>query len=151
MRQCCKIFVELNFLHHVEDIRDTWLHLYNHLRLLSQNRFDNVELPVRVENRSKTFEILLVKYVCMFGFHNKHCLTSRFCLSMFKNIFLLSTSKNCLSSTYFGGGQTDIVLDKQIFTLVKQCLFVWLGLLKNCQDRISALFRSHFSNFGIAF
>ena len=45
---CCRIFIELNFC----SIEDTVTgYMSNHFRLLSQNSFVDVELPVRVENR----------------------------------------------------------------------------------------------------
>ena len=122
-------------------ILETPGYICNQLRLLSQDRFDNVELPVRVENHrcSRYFEPQLN----VSGKHLKFCLSSMpvclasttntarqagFVCQCSKTSFLLSTSKNCLSSTYFCGGQTDIVPEKQNFTFAKQCLFVWPGL-----------------------
>ena len=71
----------------------------------------------------QTFRNLLVKHACPFGHHNKHCLTSTFCLSMFlklfKNIFRLSQAKNvCQAPVCVVAKPTNIVLDKQNF----QCL-----------------------------
>ena len=83
--------------------------------LVASTSIENRRCSRYFKPRSKvvlqTFEIFLVKYACTFGrafgFHDKHCLTSRFCLSVFKNNCLLFTSKHCWSSTCFCGGQTD--------------------------------------------
>ena len=48
--QCFRIFIELNFLQHAADIGDTWLQP-NCLQLLSQNSFEDDDLPMQVKKR----------------------------------------------------------------------------------------------------
>ena len=117
-------------------ILETPGYICNHFRLLSQDRFDNVELPVRVENRRcsryfephkrvwQTFEILLVKYACMFGFHDKHCSTSRFCLSMFKTSFCFPQVKTvCQAHTFVVAKLTSCLTSKISRLLNNACSF----------------------------
>ena len=78
----------------------------------------------------QTFRTLLVKHACPFGHHNKHCLTSIFCLLMFlkffENIFCLSQAKNvCQAPVCVVAKPTNIVLDKKNFQCLPNsvCLF----------------------------
>ena len=47
--QCCTIFMESNYLQHVADIGDTWVHVQLP-STLSQNSSEDVKLPVPVKN-----------------------------------------------------------------------------------------------------
>ena len=113
----------------------------------------------------RTFRTLLVKHACPFGHHDKHCLTSTFCFSMFfklfKNIFCLSQSKNdCQATVCVVAKPANIVLDKQNFKCLPNnvCQFgrslkLWLNdnamfyktlIEKNNKEIIAHLRDKHF-------
>ena len=87
----------------------------------------NKALAKRTNTVCQTFRTLLVKHACPFGHHDKHFLTSTFCLSMFLK---LVTSKKCLSSTCLCSGQTNKYCARQakLQMFAKQCLSIWPGL-----------------------
>ena len=49
--QCCRIFIELNFLQHAVDIGDTWLKVQPPLTSVAEQGFEDDDLPVQVKNR----------------------------------------------------------------------------------------------------
>ena len=97
-------------------------------------------LTYHLKSWANSFRILLVKHVSAFGRHDKHCLTSTFCLSKFQKHFLLVGSKKCLSSKCLCDGQTvkHCAWQTKRQMLAKQCFFIWPGLristnhLKKC-------------------
>ena len=115
-RQCCKVFIELNFLQHVE-VSETPGYICNRLpstsvaeQLLKKCRVASISKESRrcsryFKPRSKVFGkhlkfFLSSMLVRLAGRLASTTNTSRFCLSVFKNNFLLSTSKTRLLIKY---------------------------------------------------
>ena len=64
----------------------------------------------------QTFRILLVRHACAFGYHDKHCLTSRFGLPISKPCFARHTAKSaCQAHVFVVTKLTNIVIQKQNF------------------------------------
>ena len=68
--------------------------------------WNTIALAKRIGIAWRTIRILLIKHGCAFCQHDKHCLTSTFCLSVSKAFFSFSQAKN-MSSTCLCNGQTD--------------------------------------------
>ena len=67
LRQCCRIFIELHFLQHVADNGDHWLHVQP-ATLLSQNHFEDFELPMQVENGECRDSFMVCSRAKRFGY-----------------------------------------------------------------------------------
>ena len=123
-------------------ILETPGYICNHLRLLSQDRFDNVELPVRVENRrcSRYFEPQLN----VSGKHLKFCLSSMpVCLAPTTNITRQASFVCQCSKTTFCFPQVKTVCQAHTFVAAKltSCLTSKISCLLNNACSFGRAFR----------